>query len=168
MAPSNSYDIESPIILLESIPDVKPKPEVQSKAIVEALYKALANGQSETVTKLLACDLEWWFHGPPKRHHMMRVLTGESTYKEFTFEPKSITVIGDDSVIVEGWEGAHYWIHLWTIKDGLITKFREYFNTWLTVQELRPWEVRQKSATLWQSQPRDLYERSLPALMIAM
>lgn len=147
-------------------------PEMQNKAVVETLYKELAHGRTETVAGLLASDLEWWFHGPPQRQHMMRVLTGESGFNEFTFEPRSITAIGDDCVVVEGWEGAQaYWVHVWSLKDGLITQFREYFNTWLTVRvlgDLRPWEVGHESDTLWQSQPRDLYKRSLPGLMLAI
>ncbi|KAF2305214.1 hypothetical protein GH714_003113 [Hevea brasiliensis] len=49
----------------------------QNKSIVDALYKALAQGHMDTVAKFLASGLEWWFHGPPQRQHMMRVLTGE-------------------------------------------------------------------------------------------
>ncbi|WOH01966.1 hypothetical protein DCAR_0521353 [Daucus carota subsp. sativus] len=103
---------------------------------------------------------------------MMRVLTGESTYNEFEFEPRSISGIGD-RVIVEGYEGASvYWVHVWSLNNGAITQFREYFNTWLTVRELRPLSrmVRRRgsSSTLWRSQPRDLFKRSLPALVLAM
>lgn len=160
-----SGDGESPT--LESNPKAQ---EAQNKATVGLLYKALAHGQTETVAGLLASDLEWWFHGPPRCQHMMKVLTGESGCNEFTFEPRSITAIGDDCVIVEGWEGAQvYWVHVWSVKDGLITQFREYFNTWLTVWDLRPWEVGHVSDdALWQSQPRDLYSRSLPGLMLAI
>ncbi|KAM7532055.1 hypothetical protein LguiB_035465 [Lonicera macranthoides] len=144
--------------------------ETQNKAIVDALYKALTSGDTKKVAALLASDLEWWFHGPHNCHHMMRILTGESTYTEFKFEPRSITAI-DDRVIVEGWEGAQvYWVHVWSLKESLITQFREYFNTWLTVRELRPvdWVVRHQGSTLWQSQPRDLFSRSLPGLMLAI
>jgi ketosteroid isomerase-like protein len=161
-----SGDGESPT--LESNPKVQ---EAQNKATVGLLYKALAHGQTETVTGLLASDLEYWFHGPPRCQHMMRVLTGESAGRnEFAFEPRSLTAIGDDSVIAEGWEGAQaYWVHVWSVKDGVITQFREYFNTWLTVWDLRPWEVNgHVSDALWQSQPRDLYSRSLPGLMLAI
>ncbi|KAG2686112.1 hypothetical protein I3843_10G153900 [Carya illinoinensis] len=159
--------VESSLILESNL-----EPEMQiNKAIVEELYKALSQGQTETVAGLLASDLEWWFHGPPKCQHMMRVLTGVSCCNEFTFEPRSISAIGDDCVIVEGWEGAQaYWVHVWSLKDGLITQFREYFNTWLTVKDMRPWEFGHEinDSTLWQSQPRDLYERSLPGLMLAI
>ncbi|GMP51409.1 hypothetical protein CsSME_00017649 [Camellia sinensis var. sinensis] len=95
---------------------------------------------------------------------MMRVLTNESARAVFKFEPRSISAI-DDQVIVEGWEGAQaYWVHVWTLRDGLITQFREYFNTWLTVTEL----IGHESPTLWQSQPQDLVNRSLPGLVLAI
>ncbi|XP_061339074.1 senescence associated gene 20-like [Gastrolobium bilobum] len=149
------------------------KVEIENKGTVEALYKALlGQGQMEMVAKLLANDLEWWFHGPPQCQHMMKVLTGETAHnKGFRFEPRSVTAIGD-TVIAEGWEGKAYWVHVWTVKNGLITQFREYFNTWLVVRDLRSpgWEDRQQEnmVTLWQSQPRDLYRRSLPGLVLAL
>ncbi|XP_010039519.2 senescence associated gene 20 [Eucalyptus grandis] len=153
--------------------DLKPTTPAsdKNKATVEALYSALALGDSDMVAKLLASDLEWWFHGPPRCQHMMRVLTGESDYSEFTFHPRSITAIGDDCVIAEGWEGAQsYWVHAWTLKNGLITQFREYFNTWLTVREVSSprWEVRRASHTLWQSRKRELFDQSLPGLLLAI
>ncbi|XVF08364.1 hypothetical protein REPUB_Repub06bG0220200 [Reevesia pubescens] len=152
------------------VPEWGSNPEMQNKAIVDTLYKALAHGDTSTVVKLLASDLEWWFHGPPRCQHMMRVLTGESSHTEFRFEPRSIEVVGD-CVIAEGWEGAQvYWVHVWTLNDGLITQFREYFNTWLTVRDVKPscWEIEHESLTLWQSQPRDLARRSLPGLVLAI
>ena len=147
------------------------KLEMEKKATVEALYKALlGQGHMDTVAQLLASDLEWWFHGPPHCQHMMRVLTGETAHnKGFRFEPRSVTAI-EDCVVTEGWEGQAYWVHVWTLKNGLITQFREYFNTWLVVRDLRrpALEGRQESMTLWQSQPRDLYRRSLPGLLLAI
>ncbi|KAF8041969.1 hypothetical protein BT93_A0538 [Corymbia citriodora subsp. variegata] len=143
----------------------------KNKATVEALYSTLALGESDKVAKLLASDLEWWFHGPPSCQHMMRVLTGESDYLAFPFHPRSITAIGDDCVIAEGWEGVQaYWVHVWTLKNGLIAQFREYFNTWLTVREvsLPRGEAARASHTLWQSQPREHFDRSLPGLLLAI
>ncbi|KAI4356101.1 hypothetical protein L6164_000147 [Bauhinia variegata] len=146
--------------------------EMQNKRIVEELYKALlGQGQMDRVANLLASDLEWWFHGPPECQHMMRMLTGETDRNGFKFEPRSLTAIGD-CVIAEGWEGKAYWVHVWTMKKGMITQFREYFNTWLVVRDLRPlgWPDKQysMSMTLWESQPRDLYRRSLPGLVLAI
>ncbi|OMO84939.1 Wound-induced protein, Wun1 [Corchorus capsularis] len=149
---------------------VEASEEMQNKAIVDTLYKALAQGERRSLAKVVASDLEWWFHGPPRCQHMMRMLTGESSHSEFRFEPRSIEVVGD-CVIAEGWEGAQvYWVHVWTLKDGLITQFREYFNTWLTVRDVKPpgWEIGHDRHTLWQSHPRDLARRSLPGIVLAI
>ncbi|KVH88253.1 senescence associated gene 20-like [Cynara cardunculus var. scolymus] len=150
---------------------------IHNLAAVNALYKALAAGDTKIVAGLLATDLEWWFHGPQHCHHMMRMLTGEAPHTEFKFEPRSVATIDDQIVIVEGYEGANvYWVHVWALKDGLITRFREYFNTWLTVKELRVRPVgrplglveKKNRSTVWRSQPRDLFRRSLPGLMLAI
>ncbi|PWA96113.1 Wound-induced protein, Wun1 [Artemisia annua] len=151
--------------------------EIQNRATVNALYKSLEAGDTKMISRLLAPDLEWWFHGPQNCHHMMRMLTGEAPHTEFIFEPRSVTTIDDQIVIVEGYEGANvYWVHVWALKDGLITRFREYFNTWLTVKELRVrpvgwplnWTGKESRSTVWRSQPRDLFRRSLPGLMLAI
>jgi len=148
-------------------------PQNENRAIIEALYRELAKGSSKNVVKHLATDLEWWFHGPPHCQHMMRVLTGESAQPGFQFEPRSVTPIDSDRVIAEGWEGPHaYWVHVWTLKGGLITQLREYFNTQVTVRDLRPrdssWEVRPRP-TLWQSQqPSRIARWSMPDLLLAL
>ncbi|XP_042481560.1 senescence associated gene 20 [Macadamia integrifolia] len=157
-------------------------PEIRNKAVVKELYGALKRGDTSTVARLVASDLEWWFHGPPRCQHMMRVLTGKCISSEFSFQPRSVTGIEDDRVIVEGWEGVQvYWVHVWTLQDGVITQFREYFNTWLTVKDLRPSssassprceiaEVVKNDGltTLWQSQLGDQKNRSLPGLVLAI
>ncbi|KAJ6778019.1 hypothetical protein OIU74_001914 [Salix koriyanagi] len=74
-------------------------------------------------------------------------------------------------LIAKGWEGAQvYWVHVWTLKDNVITQFREYFNTWLTVKDISPhgWEIRHENHTLWRSHPRDLFKRSLPGLILGI
>ncbi|KAI3859240.1 hypothetical protein MKW92_008951 [Papaver armeniacum] len=75
-------------------------------------------------------------------------------------------------MIVQGWEGNEaYWVHVWTVnlQDGLITQFREYFNTWITVRGLRMsdslWEIKQIRPTVWQSEPQEHLKRSLPGLV---
>lgn len=143
-----------------------PKPENPNILTVRSLYEALA-GRERKISGLIASDLEWWFHGPQNCHHMMNMLTGKSSAMDFKFEPRSIDAF-DDCVIVEGWEGAQvYWVHVWKVKDRVITQFREYFNTWLTVRDYRPIKCL-RSTTLWQSHPRDLAKRSLPGLMLAI
>lgn len=136
---------------------------------VRRLYKAVMSGGSGEISGLIASDLEWWFHGPQQCHYMMKKLTGKSSPGDFEFEPQNIDAV-DDHVIVEGWEGTEvYWVHVWTMKDGVITEFREYFNTWLTVRDVRPLSCfGAGAAPLWQSHPHQLPGRSLPGLMLAI
>ncbi|CAN0891911.1 Wound-induced protein 1 [Linum grandiflorum] len=102
---------------------------------------------------------------------MMRMLTGQSTRVPFRFEPRSIEVVRDQCVIAEGWEGEKvYWVHVWSVRDGVITQFREYFNTWLTVRDVTPppLPAAREKITLWKSRPGDLFKRSLPGLVLAI
>ncbi|KAJ0961353.1 hypothetical protein J5N97_004039 [Dioscorea zingiberensis] len=139
--------------------------EDANKRVVESLYDALTRGDTEAAAKLLASDLEWWFHGPPRRQHMMMVLTGQSgALTGFRFEPSRVAVVGE-WVVAEGEEEGAYWVHVWTVREGVITQFREYFNTWLTVQELGR---RTEGPTLWQSAPTTYLGRSLPGLVLAV
>ncbi|KAF6152649.1 hypothetical protein GIB67_008086, partial [Kingdonia uniflora] len=107
--------------------------------VVRALYEALSARDVVTVHRLLASDIEWWFHGPPVHQHMMRLLTGASSISlsseaSFLFLPVSVTAIGP-TVLVEGCnkERSISWVHAWTVTDGIVTQVREYFNTSLTV-----------------------------------
>lgn len=90
----------------EPEPEPESKPSSGARKLVNALYKALARNNIETVARLVETDdLEWWFHGPPHCQHMMRMLTGESRHvDQCKFKPRSITAFGD-RVIVEGWKG---------------------------------------------------------------
>ncbi|CAN0891913.1 Wound-induced protein 1 [Linum grandiflorum] len=118
---------------------------------------------------------------------MMRMLTAaDSGRVPFRFEPRSIEVVRDQCVIAEGWEGEKvYWVHVWSVRDGVITQFREYFNTWLTVRDVTPPPLPAAAAaeeeissvstsperekiTLWKSRPGDLFKRSLPGLVLAI
>ena len=107
------------------------------------LYEALNARDARRAQELLAPDLEWWFHGPPTRQHMMRLLTGADQRDKnhgggggFVFSPRSVDAFGS-TVIAEGDadDARHlYWVHAWTVgPDGVITQLREYFNTDLTV-----------------------------------
>lgn len=145
-------------------------PQHTAIASVRRLYNAISSGGAGgEVSNIIAGDLEWWFHGPQKCDYMMKKLTGKSSPWDFKFEPRHVDAV-DDHVIVEGWEGAEvYWVHVWTLKDGVITHFREYFNTWLTVRDVRPLSCSGGGAApLWQSHPQELPERSLPGLMFAI
>ncbi|XP_039132503.1 senescence associated gene 20-like [Dioscorea cayenensis subsp. rotundata] len=138
-----------------------------NKNVVELLYTLITRGETEEATRLMASDLEWWFHGPPRRQHMMMLLTGQSgALTGFRFEPQRVAEVGE-WVVAEGEEEGAYWVHVWTVKDGVITQFREYFNTWLTVREVGQVGPT-KMDTLWQSEPRSYLGRSLPSLVLAV
>nr|CAB3496187.1 unnamed protein product [Digitaria exilis] len=112
--------------------------EQRNRFVVLRLYEALNAGDARRAQELLAPDLEWWFHGPPARQHMMRLLTGAEkggSAGGFVFNPRTVDAFGS-TVIAEGADDARqlYWVHAWTVgADGVITQLREYFNTDLTV-----------------------------------
>lgn len=139
--------------------------EQRNKFLVLRLYEALNGGDHAGVQALLAPDLEWWFHGPPKHQHMMRLLTGSNDdSKAFRFVPRSVDAFGS-TVIAEAQAAAGvYWVHAWTVaSDGVITQLREYFNTDLTVTRLAA-----VSKCVWQSHRPDRATNSLPGLVLAL
>ncbi|XP_054817333.1 senescence associated gene 20-like [Prosopis cineraria] len=145
---------------------VAPEVENKNRKTVKMLYKALRHGDREKVTKLVGPNLEWWYHGLPNCHYMMKMLTGESTHTAFKFRPRRIRTVGE-RVIVEGWEGAGaYWVHVWGLGHGIIAQFREYFNTLLTVV-LRV-SGNGKETRLWQSMNRARVNGSLPDLVLVI
>lgn len=107
--------------------------------MVITLYEALRSRDGLTVQRILAADLEWWFHGPPTYQFLMRLLTGSDHDDDrFEFIPESVTSLGP-LVIAEGCDRGRsiYWVHACTVTDdGVITQVREYFNTSLTVTRL--------------------------------
>ncbi|KAG5533575.1 hypothetical protein RHGRI_027683 [Rhododendron griersonianum] len=158
--------------------------ESKIQRVVLALYEALSARDVDTVHKLLAPDLEWWFHGPPSHQFMMRLLTGSST-SSFKFVPQSVAAFGS-TVLVEGCDHRRSisWIHAWTVTaDGIITQVREYFNTSLTVTRFgnadrsSPVDFSSASSSsinalhcpsVWESSVSDRVGISVPGLVLAL
>lgn len=148
------------------------------------LYEALSTGDAETVQRILAPNLEWWFHGPPSCQHLMRLLTGRSTRTRFSFVPDSITVLSHNLVVAEGREDESvYWVHVWSLDNAgcTVTHLREYFNTSLVVTEFNAPSSSSSSPTLagqgqrqrcsvplWQSQLIKSDANSMPGLVLAV
>jgi hypothetical protein len=168
--------------------------EERNRFLVLRLYEALNARDARRAQELLAPDLEWWFHGPPARQHMMRLLTGALDHRGFVFSPRSVDAFGS-TVVAEGADDARqlYWVHAWTVgPHGVITQLREYFNTDLTLLSGQPDVVagaappKQKDAAssssssspsaaapagpkcLWQSRRADSAHKSLPGLVLAI
>ncbi|KAJ8764141.1 hypothetical protein K2173_005051 [Erythroxylum novogranatense] len=160
----------------------------KNQEVVLALYDALKSRNVGTVNKILASDLEWWFHGPPSHQFLMRLLTGaeEESNSCFEFVPFNITSFGP-LVISEGCDNSRSisWVHAWTVTDGVITQVREYFNTSLTVtrlgNEAQPSDCRSKPKlastseitslrcpSVWESSFSNLDGKSVPGLVLAI
>ncbi|KAK7387487.1 hypothetical protein VNO78_28332 [Psophocarpus tetragonolobus] len=143
-----------------------------SKRLVVALYEALNSGDSDAVVKIVAPDLEWWFHGPPSHQFLMRMLTGQGPHQSFRFVPLSIASFGS-TVIVEGCDAPRNiaWVHAWTLTNGIITHVREYFNTALFVTRFDHSDDILPSGrfpSLWQSTLSSLVGKSVPCLVLAI
>lgn len=153
--------------------------------MVLALYEALSSRDVDKVQKLLASDLEWWFHGPPSHQFLMRILTGtaNSDHYFFKFIPQSVDAFGS-TVLVEGCDPDHSitWVHAWTVDDGIITQVREYFNTSLTVtrlensnnnnncpsSDLSSIAATRHCPSLWESSLPNRVGKSVPGLVLAL
>lgn len=166
--------------------------EHANEGLVRELYTALASGDASRVGELVDEDLEWWFYGPRREQHMMRLLTGVTSCDTFAFQLTSIRGIGN-RVFVEGeapkasskrgaGAGAGstsgstvYWVHIWTLKENRITQLREYFNTAILVTDLKPTtptphEIQHHPCVpLWQNHLWKSKEgRELPGLILAI
>ncbi|XP_072997682.1 senescence associated gene 20 [Typha latifolia] len=148
-----------------------------NKKIVESLYYSLARGDIEVTTALLANDVDWWFHGPRRCQYMQRLLTGEVGPVDFRFVPRRVVEVGEGRwVVAEGWEGDQaYWVHAWAIDDGVITRFREYFNTSVTVRQVGRAigtgvadRGRDAAHEIWHSQAGGSMGRAMPGLVLAI
>ncbi|XP_061945037.1 uncharacterized protein LOC133669044 [Populus nigra] len=163
-----------------------------NKRVVVALYDALVNKDIETAHRLLAPDLEWWFHGPPiHQQHLMSLLTGQPpsssssvrpNNNSFIFQyPLSNVVAFGSMVLVEGfskdWNVS--WVHAWTVTNGIITHVREYFNTSVTVTRfgdggssissspaISTSQPRASCQSVWQSKVSD--NKSVPGLVLTL
>lgn len=178
-----AFGLEQELANLTSFQAVHESDSDRNKWLVLRLYEGLNNRDVAAVHQLLNPDLEWWFHGPPARQHMMHLLTGVAPDDSFVFEPVHVEAFGP-TVLVEGTGsdlGASvYWVHAWTVgSDGIITQLREYFDTELTVTRLADSvnqvhgptsssSSRSHCLPVWRSRIRDPTRKSLPGLVLAI
>ncbi|HEV3165101.1 MAG TPA: nuclear transport factor 2 family protein [Isosphaeraceae bacterium] len=124
---------------------------------VRDVYEAVVRGELARIFDILDEDVEWEVHAPPQipfagmrrgRNQVVEYfeVVGETTHRdegvldpdafEYIAQGEKVVVIGRDRVRgkatgnhAEGW-----WIHVFTIREGRIVKFRQYFDT-AAVQE---------------------------------
>jgi cytochrome c553 len=128
------------------------------KTVVETLYKAFDAGDLETVVGLIADDATWTYYGPDYVLPFAGTFHGPHGVSEFfrivdetLAEPRAGQrefLVSGDQVTVPGWEestvkstGARYRVdnvHLFTVRNGKITKFEEFINSSDVVEGFLP------------------------------
>lgn len=121
----------------------------QNLKVVQDAYAAFGRGDFEGVLSKLSDDVDWFIPGPANEVAPMGRWRGHEGVREFfrvlaesqdaeQFEPQRF-IAQDDLVVVLG----HYkwlvkatgrstesdWVHVFTLHDGLVTKFQEYTDT---------------------------------------
>lgn len=123
-----------------------------SVELVRSFYTKLKAGDAPGVLGLMASDIEWttmWHYkvdgrGPERvAEGLFKPLMAE--WSSFALEPSEFIVDGDTVVSLGRFTGVHGstgkqteagYAHVWTVKDGKITRFRQYIDT-LAIAEAR-------------------------------
>jgi uncharacterized protein len=125
--------------------------------VVQAAYAAFGTGDAPAILAMIAEPCDWQFIGPaaqlaycgPRRTHaeIMQFFAQVGTIDDLhAFEPREFVAQGDN-VAVLGWErmtpkprGTTFeteWMHLFTVKNGKITRFRGLYDTATSVAARR-------------------------------
>ncbi len=120
--------------------------------IVRSFYDKLKAGDAPGALGLMAHDIEWiamWHYkvngrGPERvAEGLFKPLVAE--WSSFALDPAEFIVDGDTVVSLGRFTGVHgttskladaSYAHIWTVKDGKITRFRQYIDT-LAIAEAR-------------------------------
>ena len=120
--------------------------------VVRSFYDKLKAGDAPGALGLMAHDIEWitmWHYkvigrGPEHvAEGLFKPLMAE--WSSFALDPTEFIVDGDTVVSLGRFTGVHGstgkqaeagYAHVWTVKDGKITRFRQYIDT-LAIAEAR-------------------------------
>jgi ketosteroid isomerase-like protein len=126
-------------------------------AVVQSLYAAFGKGDIAAIIAGLSPDVHWFSGGRPEDYPAFGPRKGHNAVQEFFkivgdnndfhhFSPKEFYPV-DDKVFVLGdyamtlnKPGKIYqrdWCHIFTIKDGKVTSFREFLDTAQAAQAYR-------------------------------
>lgn len=113
--------------------------------IIRSFYDKLRAGDAAAALALMAPDIEWitmWHYkvrgrGPEHvAEDLFKPMMAE--WSDFTFVPAEFLTDGDTVVSLGDFTGVHgatgrkaeaRYAHVWTVKDGKITRFRQYIDT---------------------------------------
>jgi ketosteroid isomerase-like protein len=118
-------------------------------SVVQGAYSALAGGDTPALLARLAPGVVWEVAGQPGAHptfgvrrgregalEFLHALDASETFEEFTplrFHETATTVVVEGSATVTfkvNRRTVHYdWVHIWTVRDGLVVGFREFCDT---------------------------------------
>ena len=119
-------------------------------ALVQAAYAAFGRGDVAALLATCTDDIVWVSNGDPAvipwvgtRHGhagVVEFLTGLGANLDFeAFEPRKFVASGDMVVVIgftqarlkSGKRGllASEWVHLFTIRDGKLARFQEFYDT---------------------------------------
>ncbi|MCA9839658.1 MAG: nuclear transport factor 2 family protein [Trueperaceae bacterium] len=117
--------------------------------IIQAIYQRFGQGDIPGVIALLDPNIDWVWYGPEAipwagmhkgTDAMMKffMAIGQNVSVE-AYEPREFLPGENGIVTVLGWQRVRVnatgkawetnWAHIWTIKNGLITRAREYYDT---------------------------------------
>lgn len=117
--------------------------------VVQAIYQRFGQGDIPGVMALLHPEIDWVWYGPTeipwagahKGHQDMLKFFGTigATVSVEAYEPREfwpgenslVTVLGWQRVRVKATQKAWetHWAHIWTIREGLVVRNREFYDT---------------------------------------
>lgn len=123
--------------------------EQENAGVVRAAYSAFQRGDIPGLIELLTDDIDWWTPGEPGQIPYAGRRSGHaaagdffaqlSEFEEIThFEPGEFVAQGDTVVVSGNYRGRTRpagrdydldWLHVFTVRDGKISAFREYLDT---------------------------------------
>jgi uncharacterized protein len=123
--------------------------ENENTQVVKEAYAAFERGDIPGLLELCSEDIDWFTPGTPdsipyagrRRGHeeVKGFFSGLAASEEIThFEPQEFIAQGDKVVVIGNYKGRvlstknEYdlaWLHVFTVRDGKITSFREYVDT---------------------------------------
>ncbi len=112
---------------------------------IRSFYAALAAGDAASALALMSADIEWaamWRYkasGPGPRNVAEGVFVPlQKDWETFEIVPSEYLVEEDAVLSIGRFRGVHgttgksvdaAYAHLWTVRDGLITRFRQFIDT---------------------------------------
>ena len=126
-------------------------------ALAQSVYAAYGRGDMAAMFDLMAPDIDWESIGPRKDYPLFGPRLGKAeaegffhlmpTLHQFSeFSPNEFLAGGDKVAVLghyaltmnrSGRKMASDWVHVFTIKDGKVTRFREHTNTAKFVEAYR-------------------------------